>query len=142
MPGDCLELDELWSFVLRRKNKRWVWLAQCRRTRQIVAYAVGDRSEVSCRTLWERVPAAYKQGAVYTDFWEAYKVVLPPEQHIATGKGDGETCHIERFNNTLRQRLARFVRRTMSFSKSDEMHENCLKLFLHDYNRQQLLRLS
>ncbi len=107
-----------------------------------MAYAVGDRSEVSCRTLWERVPAAYKQGAVYTDFWEAYKVVLPPEQHIATGKGDGETCHIERFNNTLRQRLARFVRRTMSFSKSDEMHENCLKLFLHDYNRQQLLRLS
>ncbi len=26
---DVLELDELWSFVHRRKNKRWVWLAQC-----------------------------------------------------------------------------------------------------------------
>ena len=38
---DVLELDELWSFVARRKNKRWVWLALCRRTRQIVAYAVG-----------------------------------------------------------------------------------------------------
>ena len=31
--GDVLELDEMWSFVRFRKNKRWVWLAQCRRTR-------------------------------------------------------------------------------------------------------------
>lgn len=32
----------MWSFVRFRKNKCWVWLAQCRRTRQIVAYAIGD----------------------------------------------------------------------------------------------------
>ncbi len=61
--------------------------------------------------------------------------MLPPEQHRATGKGEGQTCHIERFNNVLRQRLARFVRRTLSFSKSDVMHENCLRLFLHEYNK-------
>ncbi|HZS03761.1 MAG TPA: IS1 family transposase, partial [Blastocatellia bacterium] len=35
---------------------------------------------------------------------------------------------------TLRQRLARFVRQTLSFSKSDVMHEICLRLFLHRYN--------
>jgi len=35
----------------------------------------------------------------------------------------------------LRQRLARFVRRTLSFSKCDEMHEICLLLFLHQHNR-------
>jgi insertion element IS1 protein InsB len=34
----------------------------------------------------------------------------------------------------LRQRLARFVRRTLSFSKSDLMHEICLTLFIHRYN--------
>jgi len=27
LPDDVLELDELWSFVCRRKNKRRVWLA-------------------------------------------------------------------------------------------------------------------
>ncbi len=43
--------------------------------------------------------------------------------------------HIERFNGILRQRLARFVRRTLSFSKCDEMHEICLLLFLHQHNR-------
>lgn len=34
--GDILELDEAWSFVCRRSNKRWLWTALCRRTRQIV----------------------------------------------------------------------------------------------------------
>ena len=46
--------------------------------------------------------------------------------------------HIKRFNNTLHQRLGRFVRRTLSFSKTDTMHENCLRLFLHEYNTQRL----
>lgn len=31
------ELDEMWSFVGNRANKRWIWLAQCRETRQIMA---------------------------------------------------------------------------------------------------------
>ena len=35
----------------------------------------------------------------------------------------------ERFNNILRQRLGRFVRKTLSFSKCDLMHELCLRLF-------------
>ena len=133
--GEPLELDELWSFVGRRKTKRWVWLALCRRTRQVVAYAIGGRGEETCRQLWERIPSAYQSGLLYTDFWDAYQKVLPEKQHRATGKGDGETNHIERFNNVLRQRLARFVRQTLSFSKIDTMHENCLRLFLHDYNR-------
>ena len=138
---DVLELDEMWSFVLRRKNKRWVWLAQCRRTRQIVAYAIGGRGEETCRLLWQRVPPAYKRGLCYTDFWAAYADVLPQEQHRATGKGGGQTCHIERFNNILRQRLGRFVRRTLSFSKCEQMHEMCLHLFLHEHNRLIKLRL-
>lgn len=124
----------MWSFVGFRKNKRWIWLALCRRTRQIVAYVIGDRSEATCRLLWERVPVAYKGGLVYSDFWEAYEQVVPEEQHQAVGKDSGQTTHIERFNNTLRQRLARLVRQTLSFSKTDAMHECCLRLFLHTYN--------
>ena len=33
-PDDVLELDELWSFVLKKRQKRWLWTALCRRTRQ------------------------------------------------------------------------------------------------------------
>ena len=124
----------MWSFVFRRKDKRWVWLAQCRRTRQIVAYALGDRSEKTCVLLWKRVPKSYQKALLYSDFWEAYQTVLPDEQHQATGKGAGQTCHVERFNNIIRQRLGRFVRKTLSFSKCDAMHELCLCLFLHEHN--------
>lgn len=129
-----LELDELWSFVVKKANKRWIWIALCRATRQVVAYCIGDRSQATCQKLWERIPAAYRSGGCFTDFWEAYENVIPPEQHTACGKESGLTAHVERWNNTLRQRLARFVRKTLSFSKSEVMHEVCLRLFLHRYN--------
>lgn len=130
-----LELDELWSFVLRKVNKVWVWLAMCRATRQIVACVLGDRSAKTCRRLWRAVPEAYRQSYCFSDFWEAYRKVIPAEQHTACGKETGMTAHIERWNNTLRQRLARFVRKTLSFSKSRAMHKACLLLFIHRYNR-------
>ena len=82
----------------------------------------------------ESHPQVYRVGHCYTDFWSAYQAVIPEEQHTAGGKETGETAHVERWNNTLRQRLARFVRKTLSFSKSLFMHEACLHLFLHRYN--------
>jgi IS1 family transposase len=47
---------------------------------------------------------------------------------MAAGKETGLTAHVERWNNTLRQRLGRFVRKSLSFSKSDLMHDICLRL--------------
>lgn len=129
-----LELDELWSVVLKKANKRWIWIALCRPTRQVVAYVTGDRSEATCQRLWERLPTPYRAAHCYSDFWEAYQQVIPAEQLTPVSKESGQTAHVERWNNTLRQRLARFVRKTLSFSKSEAMHEICLRLFLHYYN--------
>ena len=42
---------------------------------------------------------------------------FPEEQDTAVSKETGETAHVERWNTTLRQRLARFVRLTWSFSR-------------------------
>lgn len=129
-----LELDELWSFVYQKTNQAWIWIALCRKTRQVVAYMIGDRSSDTCRKLWRAIPKNYRTGTCYSDFWKAYAAVIPQEQHQAVGKETGETAHVEHWNNTLRQRLARFVRKTLSFSKSVMMHHICLRLFLHHYN--------
>jgi insertion element IS1 protein InsB len=137
-----LELDELWSFVLKKVNQVWVWIALCRKTRQVVAYALGDRSKQTCQRLWEAIPSAYREGHCFTDFWAAYQAVIPDEQHTAVGKETGETAHVERWNHTLRQRLTRFVRMTLSFSQSVVMHEACLLLFLHRYNRERAILLK
>lgn len=65
--GDKLELDELWSFVKRRKNKRWIWLALSRRTRQAVAFAIGNRGKKTCQKLWKAIPDAYKKAHCFAD---------------------------------------------------------------------------
>lgn len=136
-----LELDELWSFVLKRRVSALVWLALCRQTRQVVAFVVGDRSAQTCRRLWEAIPEAFRRAHCYTDFWEAYSNVIPAGQHSAVGKESGQTAHNEGWNLTLRQRLARFVRCTLSFSKSSAMHGACLRLFIHRYNCSHALTL-
>lgn len=131
---DILEYDELWSFVAFRKNKRWLWTVMCRRTRQIVAFEIGDRSAATCRRLWNRIPDDYRQCASFSDFWDAYQEVLPVETHQSVGKESGETNHMERWNCTLRQWLGRFTRKTLSFSKVDFMHHLVTRWFIVEYN--------
>ena len=133
--AEALELDELWTFVgHRRRGVLWLWLAPCRRTRQIVAYALGPRDDATARVLHDRIPPAYRLGPLHTDHLESYHNVLPATQHRAAYSKRGGTNLIERFNNTLRQRLGRLVRKTLSFSKCPKMHELAIQLFLHRYN--------
>ena len=131
---DELEVDEMWSFVQKKSQKRWLWTVLCRRTRQIVAYVIGDRSEQTCLKLWQRIPEEYRRCHSYSDFWEAYKKVFPKETHRCVGKETGQTNHMERWNNTLRQSNARYVRKTLSFSKSNFYHEIVKRIFIVRYN--------
>jgi IS1 family transposase len=78
----------------------------------------------------------YQYAKVYTDYWEAYVEVIPSKRHAAVGKESGLTSYIERLNNTLRRRISRLVRKTLSFSKKLENHIGAIWLFIHDYNRQ------
>jgi IS1 transposase len=63
-----------------------------------------------------------------------YKGVIPAVQHRAITKQARKTNHIERFNNTLRQRVSRLVRETLSFSKTLANHIGALKYFICHYN--------
>ena len=133
-PEDILEVDEMWSFVQQHWQKRWIWTAMCRRTRQIIAYAIGDRSHQTCQLLWERIPVSYKGCHSFSDLWDAYQLVFPPDTHQCIGKGERQTNHMERWYNRLRQSNARFVRKTLSFSKSDTMHEIMTRSFIIKHN--------
>lgn len=121
-------------------NKQWVWLALDADTREIVGVDIGDRDEQAARKLWDSLPPIYRQCAVaYTDFWAAYGAVFPTKRHQAVGKETGKTSYIERFNNTLRQRVSRLVRKTLSFSKSLENHIGAIWYFIHHYNESLLV---
>lgn len=123
------------SFVGSKDNKQWIRLAIDADSREIVGVYVGDRSRQSAKKLWQSLPPVYRQCAVCsTDFWEAYEQVLPSKRHRAVGKETGKTNYIERFNNTLRQRVGRLVRKTLSFSKKLSNHIGAIWYFVHHYN--------
>jgi len=129
------EADEMWSFVGNKGNKQWLWLVMNTANRQIIAFHVGGRGQEEAKLLLEKVPEVFRQNAVFfTDFWNGYHI-LEPDRHLPAGKEKGYTNHIERFNNTIRQRCSRLVRKTLAFSKKLENHVGAIKYFICHYNK-------
>ena len=129
------EADEMWSVVQKKANKQGIWIAMDARTRQVIAFHVGDRSRDSAKQLWAKIPLVYRaQATFHTDQYDAYTGVIPAERHQAITKHARKTNHIERFNNTLRQRVSRLVRETLSFSKKLAYHVGAIKYFICHYN--------
>jgi IS1 family transposase len=130
-----IQCDEMWSFVGNKGNKQWIWLAIDVLTKEIVGVYIGQRDKDGAQGLWNSLPAVYRQCAVsYTDFWSAYGIVFPKKRHRAVGKDTGQTNYIERFNNTMRQRISRLARKTLSFSKKLSNHIGAIWYFIHSYN--------
>jgi len=96
---DVFELDELVSFVREKWFKRWLWSANCRRARQIVAYTIGDRSETTTRKLWQAIPDAYRSCPILHESLQCFPLIVP-SQHHPVPKGMGLTNHQERWYNT------------------------------------------
>ena len=84
---------------------------------------MGDRSAENARALRERIPPGYRCRATRSNFWLAYAEVFPTPVTSSVG------------TTPLRQRLGRFVRKTLSYSKGDRMHELALPLCTYEYNQ-------
>ena len=130
----CSNQGELWSFVAKKTQECWLWTALCRRTRQIVACTIGDRSQEAAKSLRAHVPPGYRRRATRSDFWLACEGVFPTRTHRFCGKQEGETNHAQRWFGTLRARMSRLVRRAYSFSKKIERHLDAVHLFIASYN--------
>jgi IS1 family transposase len=125
----------MWSFVYDKKNKQWIRLAIDQDSKQIIGVYVGIRDMTGAKGLWDSLPPVYRQCAVcHTDFRSAYEKIFLSKRHKAVGKETGKTSYIERFNLTLRQRVSRLVRKTLSFSKKIENHIGAIRNFVHHYN--------
>ena len=66
----------------------------------------------------------------YTDHWGAYTRHLDPD---VPSPGKRNTQKIERKHLTLRTRMKRLVRKTICFSKSTQMHDIVIGLFVNRY---------
>jgi insertion element IS1 protein InsB len=129
------ELEELWSFVGKKANQHWVWVAMNATTRQVIAFDVGDRSGRSSEALWKKIPAMDQEYAVfYPDHSAVYTGLIPSAQHRAISTLACTTNHGERFNCRLRQRVSRLARATLAFSKKLSNHIGAIKYFICDDN--------
>jgi len=133
LAGDIVEYDEIWSFVVSKAQRVWIWIALCRRTKQVVAYHLGDRTKESFKIFYNKIPIDYANCLSTSDGLDVYRI-LKIYGHSMGKKKEGRTSKVEAFNNVLRQRLARLIRRTCAFSKSLEMHEIVIRWFIQQYN--------
>ena len=129
-----LELNELCSFVGAKAQTLWLWVALCRRTRQIVAWTLGDRSQQGAGDLRASLPEEYRHCRTRSDYWEAYAAAFPADTHRCCGKQEGETNHVERWFGTLRARVSRLVHKAYSFSKCPDNHLDAIHLFITTCN--------
>ncbi len=123
------EMDEMWSFVGKKGNQRWLWHAIDHHTGAVLAYVFGRRKD----TVFLKLKALLEPFGLrryYTDKWGAYTRHLDPEQHTASKRS---TQKIERKHLTLRTRIKRLVRKTICFSKSTQMHDIVIGLFVNRY---------
>jgi insertion element IS1 protein InsB len=67
----------------------------------------------------------------YTDNWKSYKKHIPPEKHTVTKK---KTQKIERQNLNFRTHIKRLARKTICFSKKDDMHYGMMKAYIWHKN--------
>jgi IS1 family transposase len=133
VPETVLEVDEVFTFVGVKVKQIRIWIVLRRQTRQIVSFFIGDGSMQSCKRLWRKLPYGYLKANSFSDFWKAYNC-LPQSTHQKVGKETGQTAHVERLNNTIRQRFSRLVRKTLSFSKREYMLNLHFKLWAYQYN--------
>jgi insertion element IS1 protein InsB len=66
-----------------------------------------------------------------TDGWGAYERHLPAECHEI---GKRKTQRIEQKHLRLRTRIKRLARKTICFSKTEEMHDIVIGLFINRYD--------
>ena len=121
------ELDEMWSYVQKKDNKRWLWLAIDHSKGDILAYTFGSRKDEVCVEL-QKLLEPFGIKMFYTDGWGAYERKLDSDKHTV-GKKNTQT--IERKNLTLRTRIKRLCRKTICFSKSVIMHDIVIGLVIN-----------
>jgi insertion element IS1 protein InsB len=127
--GLSSELDEMWSYVGKKANPRWLWHAIDHHTGKVLAYVFGRRQD----DVFLRLKALLEPFGItrfYTDGWGTYERHIEPEQHAV---GKQHTQKIESKHINLRTRIKRLVRRTICFSKTERMHDLVIGLFVNRY---------
>jgi len=119
--------DEFWSYVKKKSNPRWTWYFMEKNSGIIIAYEHGTRQDNVLRELMKKV-SHLPLNVCYTDDWGAYHRLIPSEYSHVTGKA--HTWKIERKNLNFRTHIKRLNRKTVCFSKNEEIHDKVIGMYI------------
>jgi insertion element IS1 protein InsB len=123
------EADEFWSYVEKKSNQRWTWYAIDRSNGVILAHQNGRRTDEMCEQLVAKLDM-FPIAAYYTDDWQSYSKYIPDDQHYI---GKKDTWKIERSHLNFRTHLKRLHRKTLCFSKNEDIHDNVIGLYIEQH---------
>jgi IS1 family transposase len=129
-PVEVAELDEMHTYIGKKKVYCWIWIAVDRNGHRYLQFVCGDRSTKTGLKLWDKMKDIPIER--YTsDYWASYDEFIPPEKHLKTKR---ETYTVEGYNCRLRHYLARLHRKTLCYSKTEYMLELSLNLLMRKLN--------
>lgn len=126
-----LKVDESWAFVQAKKHPRWLWWVEDALSGQVVAFVFGRRTHQTFRRLLALLESAQVAVSKWiTDAWWAYFDCLDQGVRI---ESKALLQSLERKHLTLRTRIKRLARKTICFSKSVEIHDTVIGLFINQF---------
>ncbi len=122
-----IELDEMWSYVQNKSRQRQLWYAIEHKTGQILAYTFGKRKNSVFLKL-RKLLQPFNIDMNYSDDWISYKKYIDKDKHKI---GKINTQKIERKNLNFRTRIKRLARKIICYSKTEQMHDIVIGLFIN-----------
>ena len=127
-----LQIDEMWSFVDFKKNKKWIWAIYCPATKQTLTVHFGGWTKADLQAILDQLPSRLRDNCMFaTDHFESYYQLISEDQHRP---GKEYTYFIEGYFSGVRARVSRLVRRALSFSKNFDNHVAAIRYFLWQRN--------
>ncbi len=123
----CAEMDEQWGYVGAKSRQRWLFYAYDRLRKTVVAHVFGERTMATLGRLMSLL-SPFDVVIWMTDGLPLYESRLKGKLHVISKR---YTQRIERHNLNLRQHLARLGRKSLSFSKSVELHDKVIGHYLN-----------
>jgi insertion element IS1 protein InsB len=120
-----LEVDEMWHYLKKKRQKLWIWKALDRNTGQLLDWECGRRDKTTLKKLVDRL-AQWDVKLYCTDRWATYTSVIPQDKLV---QSKATTHSIERNHGRQRHWFGRFKRKSIIVSKSKEMVDLTMALF-------------
>jgi insertion element IS1 protein InsB len=126
--GQTYEIDEMQTYIKKNCTENYLYIVYAinRATRLVVDLAVGKRNTCTIEKVVNSV-LKLNPKRVFTDKLNIYPKLIPAKIHRTSNHLINT---IERMNLSLRTHLKRLSRKTICYSKSADILEDALKLYL------------